>query len=568
MGRRAGLLVAGLLAFLASVAGAEEKILAFDSDILIDSDGSVLVTESITVRVEGNRIRRGIYRDFPLRYRDRFGNEVAVDYEPVAVLRNGDPEPYFSERLSNGLRTYFGSPDRLLATGEHRYEFRYRVDRVLGYFETHDEFYWNVTGLDWAFAIERASARIRLTFAGDPEIESAEGFTGYAGATGDDFLLELAGDTARFETTRELRPHEGLTIVVTWPKGFVEPPGRLTRIGWLLEDNRNLLVLVLGFILVLAYLIPVWTKFGKDPDEGLIVSRYEPPEGLSPASLRFIRDMRYDNKVMTAAVLNLAVAGCLRIDRDGDDYTLVRQRPASNVTLPATEQALYDALFEKGDRLVLDDKYHSRIGGARSKHRAALRAEYRGRYFRTNGLLHIPALVIALISIGIALKIGPRPTPLLIVAGGLMVLTVSFFSIIMKRPTALGRRTLDATLGFRDYLDIAEKDELNLRNPPEKTPELFERFLPYALALDVEQNWSERFAEVLASARDAGTADYQPAWYSGSWNSFDMARTTASMSRGLSSAISSSASPPGSSSGSGGGGSSGGGGGGGGGGGW
>jgi uncharacterized membrane protein len=127
---------------------------------------------------------------------------------------------------------------------------------------------------------------------------------------------------------------------------------------------------------------------------------------------------------------------------------------------------------------------------------------------------------------------------------------------------------LDEMLGFKDFLEIAEKDELNLRNPPEKTPQLFEAFLPFALALGVDQEWSERFASVLAAIRDQDGRKYQPSWYNGRWSSSNLSKTTSKLSGSLNTAISSSVSAPGSSSGGGGGGSSGGGGGGGGGGGW
>jgi len=138
----------------------------------------------------------------------------------------------------------------------------------------------------------------------------------------------------------------------------------------------------------------------------------------------------------------------------------------------------------------------------------------------------------------------------------------------MRRPTARGRKVLDEMLGFRDYLEVAEKDEMNLRNPPQKTPQLFEAYLPFALALGVEQEWAEKFSAVLGSIRGPDGRGYQPSWYSGSWNSASLSRNIGSVSSGLGSAISSSVTPPGSSSGGGGGGFSGGGGGGGGGGGW
>jgi uncharacterized membrane protein len=126
---------------------------------------------------------------------------------------------------------------------------------------------------------------------------------------------------------------------------------------------------------------------------------------------------------------------------------------------------------------------------------------------------------------------------------------------------------MDEVEGYRRYLSVAEQERLNILNPPEKTPELFEKHLPYALALDVEHDWSEQFASVLAAAASDGA--YRPSWYAGrSWRTGDMSGFASSLGKFFTGAISSASTAPGSSSGSGGGGSSGGGGGGGGGGGW
>ncbi len=183
----------------------------------------------------------------------------------------------------------------------------------------------------------------------------------------------------------------------------------------------------------------------------------------------------------------------------------------------------------------------------------------------TNGLLNLPPLLIGIISAVVAIRIGPSFFVVATIA--LMVATLITFAILLKRPTHLGRALLDESLGFEEYLRIAEKDEMNLRNPPEKTPALFEQYLPFALALGVEQEWAERFARIFAGLRGPNDTSWRPAWYNGSWNNIDLSATTSAVSSSLGSAISSSATPPGSSS-SGGGGFSGGGGGGGGGGGW
>ena len=559
-----------LVALLPMPASADERILEFHSDITVMQDGWLEVTETIRVRAEGDRIRRGIYRDFPTEYFDKLGNRYVVDFKPYAVLRNGAREPFNAVEYRNGVRTYFGRSDRFIDHGIHTYQFRYRASRMLGFFDEHDELYWNVTGFDWAFPIDHGSATVRFDFDVAPGRIGSEGYTGPYGSDRQDLTSRVDADgVAHFEASQPLGPLNGLTIVVTWPKGFVTEPTALDRATWILKDNVGLVILLAGFAVVLGYAIPVWNRYGKDPEEGVLVTRYEPPQGYSPASLRYIRQMYYDDKTMTTAILSLAVKGYLRINDLGSKHTLFRLEPGAGAPPLATGEAeLYEALFREGDRVVLEQDNHALLGAAKSAHRSSLVSDYKRHYFRVNALLNVPSILIGIVATALALVMSARLSIAMIVVIVAMFLTVVFFGIIMRRPTARGRKVLDEMLGFRDYLEVAEKDEMNLRNPPEKTPQLFEAYLPFALALGVEQDWAEKFAGVLASIRGPDGRGYRPSWYSGSWNSASFSRSIASVSSGLGSAISSSVTPPGSSSGGGGGGFSGGGGGGGGGGGW
>lgn len=549
---------------------ADERILSFHSDVRVFRDGMIEVTETIEVRSEGKQIRRGIYRDFPVEYEDRLGNNYNIKLEPLAVLRDDKPESFHTVRSGRDVRTYFGRSNYFIENGEHTYIFRYRANRMLGYFDQHDELYWNVTGNNWAFPIDKATATIRLEFEAPRDQILVEGYTGRLGSTAQDYgrFMDDAGDV-NFQANSPLPAAHGLTVVVGWPKGFVDEPTAMDRIGWLLKDNRNLLAALGGFLLLLLYYIPIWNKHGKDPDEGVIVTRYDPPKGFSPASLRYIRQMYYDDKVMTAAIVNLAVKGYLEIKKRGKTHSLRKLDTGTlRPEMAPGESELYAAIF-KGDGVVtLKDFNHELLGKARTDHSESLRADYKNNYFKTNSLLNVPAIIVVIGSMLIALNIGNGPTPFVIGTIVLSFLTMAFFAIIMKRPTIRGRKLLDEMLGFKDFLEIAEKDELNLRNPPRKTPELFEMLLPYALALGVDQEWSERFSDVLAAIRNPDGSAYSPSWYNGSWNSSNLSKATNGLSSGLSSAVGSSVSPPGSSSGGGGGGSSGGGGGGGGGGGW
>jgi len=543
-----------------------ERILSFDSEITLSPDGSMVISESIRVRAEGGEIRRGIFRDFPTDYRDRLGNRIRVAMDVLEVSRDGSPEPWHVQRQSNGVRVYVGGADVYLSPGDYSYRIQYRTDRQLGFFESHDELYWNVTGNGWIFPIDSVTATVRLPASVPSESLQLEAYTGRQGGKGGDYVAQVQADgSAGFRSTRVLPPGHGMTIVVSWPKGHVHEPGAVQRAGYLLADNLALIIALLVLAVVVTYFILVWAKVGRDPDAGVIFPHYEPPEGLSPASMRYIRQMGYDSKAFTSAIINLAVKGYLGIDKR-DDYLLSRQHDAEEPLAPG-ERALLDKLFRDGEVLILDTDNHTTISAAMAAHRRALRRDYEKIYFRTNSGLLAPGLLI--LALGFAAIVGlSHPTPAALVVLGVAFLLHVLFYYLLRAPTLHGRKFLDQAEGFKQYLEVAEKDELNLRNPPRKTPELFERFLPYALALGVEQEWSEKFAALFAALAEGTGRDYQPAWYSGDWNPLRLGSFASSLGRGFNRAIISASRPPGSSSGSGGGGFSGGGGGGGGGGGW
>jgi uncharacterized membrane protein YgcG len=556
---------AALLLCVALAAPAAERILDYHSAIEVHPDASVTVTETIVAQAAGELIRRGIYRDFPTDYRDRLGNRYRVGFEVLEVTRNGDPEPFHTERRANGVRVYIGSANRFVDHGRQEYAIRYRTDRQLGYFERHDELYWNVTGNGWDLPIDRARAVVRLP-AGVPSGEiTLEAYTGHQGSTEQSFTAGVDGQEAWLEASRPLAPREGFTIVVGWPKGHVHEPGRAERVERTLADNRGLLIALAGLIIVLGYLVWAWTRHGRDPRPGVIFPHYEPPNGYSPASTRFIMRMGYDNRAFTAAVISLAVKGYLEIDAQGGKYTLHRRTSAQ--PLAAGEKTLLAALFAGATSIELDNKNHALLARAKLAHQRSLKRDYQKLYFLTNSGLLLPSLG-ATVALAIAIGLLGAFRPLVVAVFVVIIVVHLVFAWLLRAPTQRGRRLMDQLEGFRTYLEVAEKDELNLRNPPAKTPELFERFLPFALALGVEQKWAEKFAAVFARLGADGGKRYQPAWYSGNFNARDLGGFTAGVGKSLTSAISSASTPPGSSSGSGGGGSSGGGGGGGGGGGW
>lgn len=545
-------------------AGEYERIEHINSAITVNADASLKVTEDIQVYATGDQIRHGIYRDFPTSYKDRFGNKVRVAFSVVSVERDNASEAYHIENKANGKRIYFGDANTIIPMGLHDYKFTYIVTRELGFFADHDELYWNVTGNGWAFPILKASGEVTLPTGVQQNKITTAGYTGLAGSKTQGFITNTGEGVASFQTTKTLNPEEGLTIVVGFPKGFVAEPTTKQKVQWFLEDNKGILVSGILLILLVAYYIRTWREHGVDPQKGTIVAQYEAPEKLSPAGIFYVHKMGYRMNAFTAGILSLAVKGYIHITNDDERY-VISKLSGKGKGASSDEQALYEELFSKDENITLSNTEYRTLQKAQAKQRAALAVELGNNKFFINNTKYFLGgflLSVAVVIAAIGLQAPPYVIALAIIIS--LFVDILFYNLLRKR-TPEGQQLYEEIEGFKLYMSVAEKDRLNFRNPPEQTPQLFEKLLPYALALGVEQKWAEQFASVFAKLGPEGQGGYMPLWYTGSYFN---AHSVGDFSSSFSSAISSSSTPPGGSSGSGGGGSSGGGGGGGGGGGW
>lgn len=612
-----------LVVFSGSVA-AEEFIKRFHSDIKIQPSGDVYVTETITVNVEHQNIKRGIYRDFPTIYKTALLTKSTVDFEVVSIKRNGATEPHHIKQLSNGVRIYIGNRSRMVERGEQVYQITYRTNRQIAFMDAYDRFYWNVTGNDWQFGIGQVTAQVHLPDGISMSMVESEAWTGFAGETNADYRSEIGADVITVVSTQALKPYQGMTISLQIPKGFI-----INDSSWLmnfLSDNLMWVLMMVALLSLLMFYSLAWHEHGRDPEAGVIMPLFYPPKDLSPAAMRFIMKEQSNHKNLTAALINMAVKGYVKLKKTGRGYQIVKQ-PVDGTqaeTLSSGEKIIMRKLLSSRNKLTIDDKYNSKINKTNKAIKKQLKQEYQAKCFKDNAMLGYFGIMIStlvlvfylihmnlfsvdslggfvvlssvlayaiysiyrafhghfdvgnLIFIGyfgfMAFSAMSRDLPFeVLILAGFLILINGIFIYLLKAPTPFGRQLMDKIEGFKLYLSTAEQHRLDIMHPPEVTPELFEKYLPYAMALDVENQWSNKFAAYLkASNMDTKAHGYSPDWYSGGrFNLSSGSNNFSTLSSGMASTVSAASIPPSSSSSSSGsGGFSGGGGGGGGGGGW
>ena len=598
MSRLALFATAALLGFAASARAQDTgwTITSFHADYVVHPDGSLGVIERIEVDFDGLE-RHGIYRTIPVAYKRLVAPDVPIPAGRVRFSlrvrgvtdRAGSPIPY-EVSGSQEKEIKIGDPDRTVS-GPQTYIIDYALSGGLGFFEEFDELYWQVTSTNWPVTIESASATVLLpadlaaAFA-DSAPWQAHCYAGGPESTSDaDCTAEVVSPgTYRFRSTRALLAGEGLTLAAGFPKGLIPPPPASARARQALLRWGPLAIPFAVF----AALFLWWRRHGREPAMGSIVPQWRPSEDLRPGTAGALADQRADMDDVIATVLDLAVRGYVRIvevppeiplglEPDSlagkllggiagkrQEWELVRLRPGEETGLREFERLTLQGIFEGAESRRLSDlkeKFYTRLPGIRDAiyHDLVWRKLFPRSPSKTRTLWTVAGVILLLAggALGaLALTFGYWTVLPAAIASGVLVLV---FGRHMPAMTATGARVRREVEGLEEYIRRAEKSEIEFRDAPERTPELFSALLPYAVALDVSDLWVRQFDGILKQP---------PTWYAGSMSNFSSGGFHQSLASFQTSASSTLQSAPGGSAGSGGGGSVGGGGGGGGGGSW
>ena len=572
--RRALFLIGALALSLGNDVGAQGRSLRirnFDALLTVYPDGALDVTEQLTIRFNGQW--NGIVRDLSLHHNTAQGRATKLDVTTGYITdANGQRLHVDEERKDNGwtraLRIWIpGARD-----AERQIIIRYRVANAIRFFYANsrvgalDELYWNATGNSWTMPIDSAHVRVVLPDGVVPNRVAV--YTGPRGYVERAARVERNGNIVDFNLLRGLGAYEGMTIGIGWPPGHIS--SRPSQAQELLARALQLTPLLIP-LLVFFLAFKSWQKRGRDPKEGSNVVRYEPVDGSSPAELGTLVDNRADMDDITATLVDLAVRGFIRIEEvterhlfglsKSTDYILhiIRKRPEWT-SLKAHEQRYLEGLsgvtlFDGYDVKVseLQNKFYTKLPKIRDAIYDNLVAN--GYYLQRPdkvkakwiGLSALTAVVLAgLAALAVKATFVMISPSALVIAAVFSTLIMFTFAQIMPARTVAGARAREAALGFKEFLERVDSERYRKMIT---SPEMFERFLPFAMAFGVEEKWAKAFEDIYREP---------PTWYVGGTGPFNVSSFSHSIST-MSTAASSSMSSSPSSSGSGGGGSSGGG---------
>ncbi len=498
-----------LILLKTNIVFAADSIKNYDVNIKVNHDSSILITENIKYDF-GESKKHGILRDIPVKYND-FKVNKSIQLNVESVIMDGiNVKNVITDKGSN-KNIKIGDINEFIS-GEHNYTIVYSVKGAMSYFDSFDEIYWNVIGNFWNIPIENATGTIELPSGVDMTKLQISCYFGILGSK-EKCGINILSNSVLSKSIPLLNPGEGLTLAIGFPKGIVNEPTKFESIISLIFDNIIIFLPILVFIIMFF----VWKKYGKEPKGySTIIAQYEPPKGMKPTLVGSLVDGSVDFRDIISGLIYLAEQGFIKIkkiengvDLNNLDYELEIFKE-DTLNLEKTEKDILGLFFNniklgqvvkisdlKND-LNFSNKIESTISGIYKD------MKDRGFYEKTPHVFKTPYLIAPFIFFMIFTLIESKNI-LSVISTTLSVAIIYVFSFFMGKRTKLGSETRDYILGFKDFLIVTEKDRLDFHNAPERKPEQFMSFLPYAIALGVEDKWAKQFE---------GINIEQPQWYS------------------------------------------------------
>ena len=531
-----------------------ESLTKFNSQIVVGDDGMADVVEEITYDMGGVQ-HHGLERIIPIvQYIKDPSTGVKkylnYDFKFLEAAEDGNANaPYTVSGKENGQVIVVRIGDaNVTKTGIHTYRLRYSFGPITRRDNVADYISYNIVGFDWPIPVREVTAT--MTLQKPPILSQTYCYTGTSGSKASDCSVDILGNTVRVESRSPLAIGETISMEVDYPVGtfanvlgLAEQPsakyadtdtsggdlGSMKTVLWFMLIF--FIMLVIGLIRFVVSKFREWTYKRKQT----VIAHYESPDKLKPAEIGLLSDKAAGNRELTATLVDIAIRGYIRIREikpksfwSGAQYEFEILKDLTG--LEKYELSVLSLVFvktplAKGSKAVLKrEANYAREGILKTineelKDRLEQKGYFLPRKFwkkqqKAAGKIHPRTMTIITIVGTIGLFIG-----LIIYLNGnfriaemLLYFGIAAMALFFMRParyTKLGYEQWAKVKGFEQFMTVTEKDRMKFENAPEKTPALFNKLLPYAIALGVEKKWANQFADISLTAAQTG-------WYVGS----------------------------------------------------
>lgn len=464
-------------------------------DIQINKDSTFLVRETQTVNFEGaftwfkrDIAKKDLRRISDIKVFDETGRQLTGD------------EVEISQKLNQAsIKINFNA-----AGTAQIWTFEYLVHGGLGFFNDYDELYWNAVSSQRDVVINDVDVLVHL-----PEpIESSQIkqriLLGKTGSKQESNNFQFVDEKTFHFWGQDIAPDENFTIVAGWPKGIIEQSWQDKYLVYL-----NYLWLILP-IVVFVFLFKHWWQYGRDPKlKGTIIAQYEPPKDLTPAEMAVIINQQLQPKDISATIIDLACRGYLKIIETlakgiftvKTDYHLIKQK-----------EFLKDSNLKEHETLILTELFHNKneinIKDLKNKFYRSMpvikkrifdQIVFSGYFKNDPSKVRKKYLVIGFVVLlaGFLLSAFISTSVFTLIAVFACGVIILIFALFMPSLTSKGAQAKWHALGFREYLQVAERFRLQ-----DLTPKTFERYLSYAMVFGVEKKWAARFSDIYRQPPD------------------------------------------------------------------
>ena len=474
-------------------------ITRYHINLKVNKNASLDITENLDVRFTEQR--HGIIRSIPYKYPmeklpagvERAERQMHANGYTRTFIENVKVPGYeFSTSKSGDYENIkIGSAGKYV-DGDQHYTIKYTILNAVNFFKTHSELYFNMIGEGWYTTIDSVDFEVELprALADTPYYFVA---TGVLGSKENNTVTHWSANRILYgHTTQKLNPHEGLTVGISFPGGFLDKPNYTLRgIWWLLLP-----------VLVFAGMFSIWKKWGKD-EEVTVQTEYYPPENISPSVSGYIIDNRLNRRDLTALVPYWGAGGYLHVNEmersallgilKSKDYEFVKLKELP-ATVPQFEKTLFEGIFETGDKVKLSDLknvLYKTMSKAKSELESEINKEdYYVMFSRSMGCI-FPFFGILTMAIGFFALVDDWQQKLwlgsALVASGIILVS---FGIFMTKKTKKGTLLYQKLLGFKEFIKSVEKDRL--QEFLKQDENYFDKVLPYAIVFDMADQWKDK----------------------------------------------------------------------------